>query len=141
MSALAAARRFADRVNREGTLIRVDWTETTGGTVKPDTKARTGGTTVPKTLTFKAFTHTSEADVRARQFAQVEEGERFLDFIPGTLDSLRRPAAGTEVNNVVFTVDGEPFTQRKLGQGFSPYTDALHAGVAIASTVRVVRKQ
>ncbi len=141
MSAVAAAKRLAARIRREGTLISVAWTETVGGTVRADTKARVGGTTLARSLDFFALHHTSEADVRARTFAQVEAGERFVDFVPGTLDALQFPAAGTQVDNVVFTIAGERWTQSRLGQGLSPYHDAQHAGVTIASTVRLSRQQ
>lgn len=139
MNAAAAAAHFARHLEREGTDLSVAWTETSGGTTRPDTGARTGGTTTPRTLTLRAFVHASEADVRSQRFAQTEEGELFVDFVPGALDRLRHPAAGLAVDNVVFTFGGEKFTQRKVGQGIATYHDSVHQGIPICSTVRLTR--
>lgn len=139
MNAAAAAAQFARHVETEGTLIRVRWTETTGGTVRPDTGARTGGTVAQKTKELKVFRHETEADVRSQRFAQTEVGELFLDFVPGELDFLRQPAAGVEISNVVFTVNGQDYTQSRTGQSLAIFHDAVHAGVAILSTARLTR--
>lgn len=139
MNAAVAAQRFARRIETEGTLISVRWTETTGGTVRPDTGARTGGTVAQRSKDLKVFRHETEAGVRSQRFAQTETGELFLDFVPGALDFLRQPAAGVEIANVVFTVNGQSYTQSRTGQSIAIFHDAVHAGIPICSTVRLTR--
>jgi hypothetical protein len=119
--------RIALNLQQAGTDILLTWSEYTGGTPDPVTGANVGGMESRRTKLVKGLVHSAEATSSVRQFAEIEVGDIIVDLAPDA------PIDGK--TGLRFTIDGQVYCQKTVGEKLTKMWDVVQANVRLYRTV------
>lgn len=124
---MAFRARFLKRMEKLGSDIRMDWVTLTGVTVDAPTGARIG-TATAKTETVKGYVHFPDISARSvTVFAEIEAGDCIVDLPPDVTIEGRE--------QLTFTINGEKWTQKKIGTQLARAWDTVFENARFCRTL------